>query len=82
MITTTTIDSTDSATRLPPALMHVADAARVLGISRATAYRLVASGELQSVRMGAGKNIVRVPRAALMRYIEQNTIGGNDDHTA
>lgn len=68
--------------RPEPALMHVADAAKILGISRATAYRLVASGELASVRMGTAKTIVRVPRAALMRYIECNTSGGNDDHAA
>ncbi len=68
--------------RPEPALMHVADAAKILGVSRATAYRLVASGELASVRMGVAKTIVRVPRAALMRYIECNTSGGNDDHAA
>lgn len=77
-----TITSTIPVASPIPALLHVSDAAKILGISRATAYRLVASGELQSVRMGATKTIVRVPRAALVRYIERNTFGGDDDHAA
>lgn len=82
MTTTHTHTPNNTLSRPEPALMHVADAARVLGISRATAYRLVASGELQSVRMGTGKTIVRVPRTALIHYIERNTVGGNDGHAA
>lgn len=40
------------ADRVPRVLMSVAEAARVLAISRSYAYELVASGFLSSVRLG------------------------------
>jgi excisionase family DNA binding protein len=52
--------------------LSVTEAAKVLGISRAFAYELVARGELPSRRFG--RRVV-VPRKALERLIE------NDDRT-
>jgi excisionase family DNA binding protein len=48
--------------------MSVTEAARVLGISRAFAYVLVARGELPSLRFG--RRVV-VPRRALEQLIEK-----------
>ena len=48
--------------------MSVTEAARVLGISRAFAYALVARGELPSLRLG--RRVV-VPRRALEQLIEK-----------
>ena len=46
--------------------LSVPETAKLLGISRALAYQLVARGELPSLRLG--RRIV-VPRAALERFI-------------
>jgi excisionase family DNA binding protein len=50
-----------------PLDMSVAEAARILGISRTLAYDLVASGELPSFRMGGR---MRVPRRGVERLTE------------
>lgn len=59
----------DAVETIPPldarAWLRVETAAGVLGLSRATAYKLVASGELGSVRIGRS---VRVPRHRLEEY--------------
>lgn len=54
-------------------LLRPEEAAQLLGICRAKAYGMIASGELPSIR--AGKS-VRVPRLALERWIDANTTGG------
>ncbi len=38
--------------RVPRALISVAEAARVLGVSRSYAYELISSGFLSSIRLG------------------------------
>jgi excisionase family DNA binding protein len=55
-----------SARRRLPVLMRVEDAARVLGISRSSAYRAAAAGEIPVVRV-AGR--MQVPTAHLLRLI-------------
>lgn len=50
-----------------PLVLSVVDAARLLGISRAHAYELVARGELAHIRLG--RRVV-VPRRAIDRLIE------------
>jgi excisionase family DNA binding protein len=50
-----------------PLDMSVAEAARILGISRTLAYDLVASGQLPSFRMGGR---LRVPRRGVERLTE------------
>jgi excisionase family DNA binding protein len=47
-------------------LLTVAEAGRVLSVSRATAYRLVTTGELPVVRI---RGMLRVPVARLERWI-------------
>lgn len=49
-----------------PLLLHVTDAARLLGIGTTLAYDLVGRGVLPHVRLGRA---VRVPRAALEAWI-------------
>lgn len=59
-----------------PQLLYVTEAASVLRVSRAYAYRLVARGELPSVRIGKS---VRVPYRALLDYLARNEIRAHDD---
>lgn len=58
-------------------LITVPEAARRLGVSRATAYRLVAAGELQVVdlsRKGALRPMLRVRTDHLMELIQRRTL--------
>jgi excisionase family DNA binding protein len=49
-------------------LLRVVEAAEALGVSRAKAYELIASGEIPSVKLGG---CVRVPLAALEVWIAE-----------
>jgi excisionase family DNA binding protein len=49
-------------------LLRASDVAAALGVSRATAYELIASGKLPIVRIGRA---VRVPRLALEEWIRR-----------
>jgi excisionase family DNA binding protein len=51
-----------------PLLIPVPRAAHILGISRASAYRLAASGELPSRRLGGRVYIIAAAVRALGRY--------------
>ena len=53
-----------------PLLLRGPEVAEALGISRALAYRWMASGILPTVRVSRS---VRVPREGLLRWIEQQT---------
>lgn len=57
-----------------PLLLRVGEAARLLSISRSQAYALCAGGLLPSVKIGSA---VRVPRAALLAWVEQQQRGAN-----
>ena len=52
--------------------LSVQEAAKRLGVSRSTAWRMVQSGELRSVR--AGKRVI-VPVSATNDYLAGNTPG-------
>jgi len=52
--------------RVPRLLLTPRQAAQALGISRSTIYELLASGELESVRIGTSR---RIPVDALDRYV-------------
>ena len=54
-------------------LLRPIEVATVLGISRATAYGLIASGQLPAVRIG---RCVRVSRVALDRWIDERETCG------
>jgi excisionase family DNA binding protein len=51
--------------------MKVRDVARVLAVSRATAYRLVASRAIPSIWIGS---TVRVPRAGFQAWLDAQAI--------
>ena len=55
-----------------PLLLRVADVATLLGCNPRTIYKLVDSGALASVRVGA--HALRIPRSALEQFI---TDGGS-----
>jgi excisionase family DNA binding protein len=55
-----------------PLLLRGVEVAEVLGISRALAYRWMAGGVLPTVRI-RGSRAVRVPREALLDWVERNT---------
>ena len=52
-----------------PDLMTVKDIQNALNISRTTAYKLVESGELPTLRIG---RIYRIPKPYLLSYIKKN----------
>ena len=51
-------------------LLRATEVAEVLGVSRATAYSLMAAGILPTVRIGRS---VRCPDADLKRWVAENT---------
>ena len=53
-----------------PLLLRGVEVAEALGISRALAYRWMASGILPTVRVSRS---IRVPRAELLKWIAANT---------
>jgi len=63
---------TPSALTRQALLLRGVEVAGELGISRALAYRWMQNGVLPVVRV-AGSRAVRVPRAALVKWVEQNT---------
>lgn len=50
-------------------LLTVPEAARLLRISRNTAYELIRQGEIPAVRLG--ERIIRIPRFALEQWISR-----------
>lgn len=51
-------------------LLRVPEAAEALGVSRSHMYELIQAGRVPVVRLGAS---VRVPRAWLVRLVEEET---------
>ena len=54
--------------------ISVTAAARILGVSRNTGYRMVRLGQLPTIRCGQRRLVV--PKAALMKMLEE----GNEQH--
>ena len=52
-----------------PIALHVEDLMLILGIGRNTAYELVRSGQLRSVRVGRQ---IRIPKEALIEFLAGN----------
>lgn len=50
----------------PPILLTVEEAAGLLGVGRTTAYQLIATGDLEVVRIG---RCTRVPRDAVDEFV-------------
>lgn len=55
---------------MEPLLLKAGDVAELLGLGRSKVFAMLSAGELPVVRMGRS---VRVPRAALRRWIIENT---------
>jgi excisionase family DNA binding protein len=55
---------------MEPLLLRAGEVAMLLGVGRSTVFTLLAAGELPVVRIGRS---VRVPRAALERWIDKRT---------
>lgn len=51
-------------------LLRANEVAAALGVGRATAYEMMASGVLPTVRLGRS---IRVPKAALEEWVRNNT---------
>ena len=51
-----------------PLVLHVKDLAKVLSVSQNTAYALVRSGQIRSIRTG---RIYRIPKDALIEYLNK-----------
>jgi excisionase family DNA binding protein len=51
----------------------VSETAELLSISRSTAYRLIRSGQLPSIKLGG---IIRVPYDELCYWVAENTFVG------
>jgi excisionase family DNA binding protein len=51
---------------LPPVLLRVNDAARILNLSRTTVYELIRSGDLRTVHVGSA---CRIPVSAITEYV-------------
>lgn len=49
-------------------LLTPAEAAEILAVGRSTVYELIATGDLESVRIGRSR---RVPRAALDAFVRR-----------
>ncbi len=49
-------------------LLRPAEAAEVLGLGRSKVYELLSAGSLPAIRVGSS---VRIPAAALRRWVEQ-----------
>lgn len=51
-----------------PLVLNVKDLAQILSISQNTAYALVRSGQIRSIRTG---RIYRIPKDALIEYLNK-----------
>ena len=52
-----------------PLTLRVEDLMPILGIGRNTAYELVRSGQIRSVRIGRQ---IRIPKDAILEYLQKN----------
>jgi excisionase family DNA binding protein len=53
-------------------LYRVAEVANMIGVSRAYLYVLINEGKVPVVRLGP--NAVRIPREALAKWVQENTV--------
>ena len=62
-----------------PLLLTVREAAQLLRVGRDTAYQLARSQTIPVIRLGRQ---FRIPKAALLAYLERQAVGGVDDGPA
>jgi excisionase family DNA binding protein len=58
-----------------PELLRVAEASRLMSLSRTKVYEMAEKGEIPVVRIGSA---VRIPRKKLLRWIEERTVSPKD----
>lgn len=58
-----------STTKIEPLLLRVDEAAEALALSRTKVYELMASGELESLKLGRAR---RIPITALSKLVADN----------
>ncbi len=63
-----TIENEVEQEYVPVLLLRVEEAARRLGIGRSSMYRLITTGEVESVRVGG---LRRIPVPCLEEYVER-----------
>lgn len=62
-----------TATDSPNSLLSPAEVARRLGVSRDVVYDLIRSGDLTTIRVGAGRRqLHRIEPSAVERFIDEN----------
>lgn len=47
------------------------EAADVLGVNIRTLWRIIAAGDLRTIRIGSGRGRARIPHRAVLEYINQ-----------
>ena len=60
------------SSRVEKLMLRPSEAAEAIGLGRSTVYAMIASGDLPSVRVGAGGRAVRIPVDALRAWIAAN----------
>lgn len=60
------LPSSDSVAKDLPLVLHVKDLTSLLSVSHNTAYQLVRSGQIRSIRIG---RTYRIPRDAVAEYL-------------
>ena len=64
---------------MDPIALKPEEAARLLGVGRSLMYRMIAAGELPTIRVGADH---RVPVDALKKWVADRTEGAESCKTA
>jgi excisionase family DNA binding protein len=65
-----------------PLLYSPDGAARLLGLSRATIYRMIAAGELATVHAGMKSKALRITRTSIDSWLTDRIAEGNGDEAA
>ena len=58
-----------------PELLRVADASRLMSLSRTKVYEMAEKGEIPVTRIGSA---IRIPRRKLLLWIEERTVSPTD----
>jgi len=63
------------ATQNEPELLRVAEASKLMSLSRTKVYEMAEKGQIPVVRIGTA---VRIPRKKLLLWIEERTVSPKD----
>ncbi|MFE0470531.1 helix-turn-helix domain-containing protein [Streptomyces sp. NPDC058947] len=67
-----TAPAAQQASGNPP--LRVQEVAIALRVDRATVYREIAAGRLDSYRVGSGRGTIRIPRSSFTQYLADRGI--------